>query len=323
MLILAACPCFSEAQQKRKMVASGVNAERIITEDRLQRNIEFLTDPQYNGRRTGTLGATEAAFWIARKFQKDSLLPINGLWSQSFKAGEAVGHNIIGFMPGRSDRDFQLYTIIAAHYDSYGMMNGTLYPGADSNASGVVAMTSLADMFTRMKQLNRTYGDNLIFVALDAREVNSAGAEALWKALSAGELKNPLTGEDILPDKIHAFVSLDILGSTLSPLKKGRKDYLIMLSNGRFAADLRDANAKDGLGLDIALNYYGSESFTRMFHDKVGDQRIFVENGVPCAVFTSGITMNTNKPSDTAKTLNYDIFKKRIFLIFHWLTKMM
>ena len=88
-------------------------------------------------------------------------------------------------------------------------------------------------------------------------------------------------------------------------------------------ADLRDANAKDGLGLDIALNYYGSESFTRMFHDKVGDQRIFVENGVPCAVFTSGITMNTNKPSDTAKTLNYDIFKKRIFLIFHWLTKMM
>lgn len=58
MLILAACPCFSEAQQKRKMVASGVNAERIITEDRLQRNIEFLTDPQYNGRRTGTLGAT-------------------------------------------------------------------------------------------------------------------------------------------------------------------------------------------------------------------------------------------------------------------------
>ena len=53
------------------MVASGVNAEKIITEDRLQRNIEFLTDPQYNGRRTGTLGATEAAFWIARKFQKD------------------------------------------------------------------------------------------------------------------------------------------------------------------------------------------------------------------------------------------------------------
>jgi hypothetical protein len=324
MLILAACPSIVKAQQqKRKMVASGVNAEKIITEDKLRRNIEFLTDPQFEGRRTGTLGATEAAFWIARKFMSDSLMPINGRWSQSFKVGDVVGHNIMGFMPGRRDREYQLYTIITAHYDSYGMMNGVLYPGADSNASGVVAMTSIADMFTRMKQLNRTYGDNLIFVAFDAREMNSAGADAFWNALSSGQLNNPVSGDTIRVDKIHALVSLDILGSTLSPLRKDRKDYLIMLSNGHFSADLDDANARKGLGLDVSLNYYGSENFTKMFHDKVGDQRIFVENGVHCAVFTSGITMNTNKPTDTAKTLNYNIFKKRIFLIFHWLTKMM
>lgn len=308
---------------KARMVASGVNAERVVSEDVLRESVEFLTDPQFEGRRTGTKGANEAAFWIARKFQNDSLMPIDGKWTQSFKAGDVVGHNIIGFMPGRRDRDFQVYTIVAAHYDSFGMINGKLYPGADSNASGVVALTSIADMFTRMKQLKRTYGNNMIFVAFDGRQQNSAGAEAFWNAIAEGRFHDPVSGAVIQPEKIHSMVSLDILGSTLSPIHKGRKDYLIMLSNGHFSADLSDANARDGMGLDVSLTYYGSENFTQMFHDKVGDQRIFVENGVPCAVFTSGITMNTNKPDDTAKTLNYNILKKRIILIFHWFEKML
>ena len=40
-----------------------------------------------------------------------------------------------------------------------------------------------------------------------------------------------------------------------------------------------------------------------------------------CVVFASGITMKTNKVEDNAGSLNYDIFKRRVFLIFHWLTK--
>lgn len=52
--------------------------------------------------------------------------------------------------------------IIAAHYDSHGVIDGNLYPGADSNASGVVAMLNLAVMFGKMKELGRDYGKNLI-----------------------------------------------------------------------------------------------------------------------------------------------------------------
>ena len=33
--------------------------------------------------------------------------------------------------------------------------------------------------------------------------------------------------------------------------------------------------------------------------------------------------MKTNKIEDNALSLNYNVFKRRIFLIFHWLTKVL
>lgn len=237
--------------------------------------------------------------------------------------GGAVGRNIIGFLPGKNTSGKDKYVIIAAHYDSHGVIDGNLYPGADSNASGVVAMLNLAVMFGKMKELGRDYGKNLIFVATDAKERNSAGAEALMAEIRSGSLRNPSSGEAISMDKIYATVVLDIIGSTLEPIHKGRNDFLIMLSGGQFTFDLTRANEGPGLGLDIATNYYGSQSFTEMFHRRFGDQKVFTQNGLTCAVFTSGITMLTNKTSDTAGTLDYEILRKRIFLIFHWLEKIL
>lgn len=235
----------------------------------------------------------------------------------------AVGRNIIGFLPGKNTSGKDKYVIIAAHYDSHGVIDGNLYPGADSNASGVVAMLNLAVMFGKMKELGRDYGKNLIFVATDAKERNSAGAEALMAEIRSGSLRNPSSGEAITMDKIYATVVLDIIGSTLEPIHKGRNDFLIMLSGGQFTFDLTRANEGPGLGLDIATNYYGSQSFTEMFHRRFGDQKVFTQNGLTCAVFTSGITMLTNKTTDTAGTLDYEILRKRIFLIFHWLEKIL
>ena len=306
-----------------KMVPSGRNAERIISAEKLRQQIEFLTDSTFGGRATGSKGATEAALWIARRFDGAGLVPLGKGWGHSFLAGEDVGHNIIGFLPGKRESSKEMYTIVTAHYDSHGKIGDKIYPGADSNASGVVAMVSIADMFKKMKDLGRSYGRNVIFVGLDAREKNSAGAQALWNEISGGRLKDPVSGETITPDKIHSTVVLDILGGTSAPLNKGRKDYLIMLSGGQYTFDFTRANEGPGLGLDISCSYYGSKGFTEMFHEKLGDQKVFVEKGLVCAVFTSGITMLTNKTGDTADTLNYEILKKRIFLIFHWLEKIL
>lgn len=363
ILLLADAAALSAQQNSVRMVPSGRNAEKYISSESLRREVEFLTAPSFGGRASGTRGATEAAFWISRHYASIGLMPFDGSWSRSFRLPAeggtdgmhgtggtggtggmrgtggtdggsalknddegcrgAVGRNIIGFLPGKNTSGKDKYVIIAAHYDSHGVIDGNLYPGADSNASGVVAMLNLAVMFGKMKELGRDYGKNLIFVATDAKERNSAGAEALMAEIRSGSLRNPSSGEAITMDKIYATVVLDIIGSTLEPIHKGRNDFLIMLSGGQFTFDLTRANEGPGLGLDIATNYYGSQSFTEMFHRRFGDQKVFTQNGLTCAVFTSGITMLTNKTSDTAGTLDYEILRKRIFLIFHWLEKIL
>lgn len=363
ILLLADAAALSAQQNSIRMVPSGRNAEKYISSESLRREVEFLSAPSFGGRASGTRGATEAAFWISRHYASIGLMPFDGSWSRSFRLPAeggadgtrgtdgmrgtdgthgthgtdggsalknddegcrgAVGRNIIGFLPGKNTSGKDKYVIIAAHYDSHGVIDGNLYPGADSNASGVVAMLNLAVMFGKMKELGRDYGKNLIFVATDAKERNSAGAEALMAEIRSGSLRNPSSGEAITMDKIYATVVLDIIGSTLEPIHKGRNDFLIMLSGGQFTFDLTRANEGPGLGLDIATNYYGSQSFTEMFHRRFGDQKVFTQNGLTCAVFTSGITMLTNKTSDTAGTLDYEILRKRIFLIFHWLEKIL
>lgn len=360
ILLLADAAALSAQQNSVRMVPSGRNAEKYISSESLRREVEFLSAPSFGGRASGTRGATEAAFWISRHYTSIGLTPFDGSWSRSFRLPAeggthgthethgthgthatdatdggstlknddegcrgAVGRNIIGFLPGKNTSGKDKYVIIAAHYDSHGVIDGNLYPGADSNASGVVAMLNLAVMFGKMKELGRDYGKNLIFVATDAKERNSAGAEALMAEIRSGSLRNPSSGEAITMDKIYATVVLDIIGSTLEPIHKGRNDFLIMLSGGQFTFDLTRANEGPGLGLDIATNYYGSQSFTEMFHRRFGDQKVFTQNGLTCAVFTSGITMLTNKTSDTAGTLDYEILRKRIFLIFHWLEKIL
>ena len=86
--------------------------------------------------------------------------------------------------------------------------------------------------------------------------------------------------------------------------------------------DIEACNMLYDINLDLCLSYYGSKTFTDVFY-RLSDQRVFVDNKIPAVLFTSGITMNTNRTRDTADTLNYTIFKKRIYLIFEWLEKML
>lgn len=323
ILLSVACGELLAQQTSVKMVPSGTNAEKVISADDLRLQVEFLTDSTFKGRATGTIGATEASMWISRRFKSAGLMPMGGSWGRSFKVDDLVGRNVMGFLPGQRKGVKEMYTIISAHYDSHGIIDGKFYPGADSNASGVVAMLSLAEMFQKMKQLGRSYKKNVIFVATDAKERNSAGAEALMNEIRSGRLKDPVSGETITMDKIHSTVVLDILGSVMSPIHKDRSDYLIMLSGGQYTFDMTRANEGKGLGLDLATSYYGSKSFTEMFYNRFGDQKVYGQNGPTCVVFTSGITMLTNKITDTADTLDYEILRKRIFLIFHWLEKIL
>lgn len=273
--------------------------------DQLRRDVEFLSSQLCEGRATGTVGAVEAAQLVSRRFAKFELVPVTPAYSSSFYTAGKVGRNVIGIQPGWGDK----YIIIAAHYDNLGILEGNLYPGADSNASGVAMLLGLV-----AELAGNIYPQSIIFVALDAHQT-MAGAADLLEKIQEERLIDPRTGRPIYARNITSFVNLDMLGSTSAPLHPGRPDYLIMLGSEKHRSLIQRLNLE---GLDLGFDYYGSASFTEMFLYRAGDQKVFHDAGFPVGLFTSGITMLTNKRDDDVDTLDYDMMEKRLTLLYHF-----
>ena len=306
--------------------SAGSIAGVLLTEESLGRSVEFLSDTICAGRATQSPGAVEASFWLARSFERLGLLAPGSrrgspAYVRSFRAYGKAGHNVIGICPApASDR----YAIVAAHYDNLGILSERMYPGADSNASGVAAMLGLARLCRSLAVLGLGVRQNVIFVALDAKQLSMAGSVSLYDMLSDGSLLDPRTGRPIRKDQVSVMVNLDIIGSTLEPVTKGREEYLIMLSNDdSLKRALSEANFSSRMGLDLSFDYYRSKDFTDLFLNRIGDQKVFVEGGIPSVLFTSGITMNTNKVEDTPATLDLTVLRKRVLLVYDWMDRVL
>ncbi len=315
-------------------------AENVIYESKVAQNVEYFCDSLLQGRAFGTVSAFYTAYDIVNRFKNFGFLPliygpsesisdysVTRTYSQGFEAegGKGVGHNVVGMLPGSAKQEINSYIIVASHFDGIGMVGGKMYPGADSDISGLVAMLSVAEMFSTMKTLGRGYYSNIIFVAFDGKRMSMAGSEAFYKAIERGELRNPLTGKVISRAQIKAMINIDQIGATLEPLHAGVEDYIIALGNETLPSYRRDAigacNRSYGLGRDVGYDYYGSENFTRLFYT-LSDQRPFAAHSVPALFFTSGITRTTNKFTDTPETLNYPVLIKRIYLIYYLVNRL-
>ena len=309
------------------MIREHQSARRLVTCSILDGRIGHLCDSLCEGRGSGQRGGGLAAIWLQREFERIGLMRMSGGYAHAVKLGDGkYGRNILGMLPGSKTTTRDRYVIVGAHYDHLGTLDGKMYPGADANASGTAALLSLAEMLSEYKNGGRTHDSNVIFVAFDAKEHDMAGSKALWRMIENGQLRDPQSGKTINKDQISLMVNIDQIGCSLSPLASGRKDYIIMLGNESLKPIKRDmlriCNRMFAIDMEIDLTYYGSRNFTRMFY-RLSDQRIFVDNGIPAVLFTSGITMNTNKTRDDAQTIDTEILRKRIFLMYHWLEKML
>ena len=89
------------------------------------------------------------------------------------------------------------------------------------------------------------------------------------------------------------------------------------LGGKRYAKDLESC-ARIGK-IEMYYDYYRSEMFTQMFYGKTGDQSVFVKAGIPTVLLTSGITHDTNKPSDCPGTIDYNAMRYRCLSVARWI----
>lgn len=264
-------------------------------EDRLRDELMFLTDTARQGRASGTPGAQSTVFYLLRELRNAGLRTT----VQCFDGGEFAGRNVVAVTPGW----FRNYIVVGAYFDGLGDVGGAFYPGADSNASGVAALLSLARTLSGLCKGST----GLIFVAFDGHNAGMSGSRAFYERFSREY-------------SFRLMVNLDIVGATLEPVHDGRTDYLIALGGRQHYLSLERANRD--FGLDLSYDYYGSTAFTDLFYRRTGEQSYFLQQGVPAVMFTSGITANTNKTGDTVDALDLPVLLKRISFIAQWLSLM-
>ncbi|MCF0174477.1 MAG: M28 family peptidase [Bacteroidales bacterium] len=332
-----------DAYATKAYVTGQEFAYSVLKEARLRTDVNFLSSKVCAGRLCGTAGNTEAEWLVIRRFKEAGLKPVGGSFMHSFDVNiemansisdqkqnfasplQLVGHNIIGFLGANRKKPSDKYVIILTHHDGHGTLDGTLYGGADSDCSGIVALISLARMFYTHKMITgEVFSKNLLFVSLDAHNYSLQGAYALYEDLAKGVMRDPDSGRVITLKDVEEVINIEQIGSTFAPLSSNNPKYMIMLGQNRLKGDdknlLGECNRFYKTGLELSYSYYGSESFTSVF-SRLSDQRPFVDGGKTALLFTSGITFRTNKASDNAESLDYSVLRSRIILIFRFIEK--
>lgn len=325
-----------QAQDRRRSLGPYTMYEQIIYPAKQERIMTWLAHDMNHGRATGTRDAARTARYIETHFRQYGLEPFFGnSFYQPFPADSAsniTGRNIIGIVPSAVPSDE--YVLITAHYDHLGVLDGNIYNGADDNASGVTVLLNLADMFGTMKKTKTGPDKNIIFAALDAKELNMAGSKALVHKLLSEEESTVSTTSDttdstsspeeefpgIPKDRIICAINIDQIGTVLEPVHETDTNFVIVLGENTLHKKHRGlidmCNRYYNIDLDIDHTFYGSEKFTDLFY-RLSDQIVFHEAGIPALIFTSGFHRHTYKTTDDPDIISYPVMKKRTILIFY------
>ncbi len=201
----------------------------VYTTDYAQKVIGFLASERLKGREAGTKEAAKSARFIAKEFKKMGYEP----QMQSFtreQLNAVIGEpkpakalyplqqcNVIASLVGKvSDR----YIVVGAHYDHLGYKEGVgIHPGADDNASGIVAILSLAKM---MKESGIVPEYTVLFCAWDGEEKGLLGSKYFVKGWphskqTLSSLKETLSIGSSLKELVVCYMNFDMVGRTITP----------------------------------------------------------------------------------------------------------
>ena len=154
-------------------------ASAILDGAQLLRDLKVLTADDMEGRQVDTAGGAKARAYVVERFKASGIAPFGDSYESPFtftggrgaNAAERRGVNVIGKVDGT--RDASRYLVVSAHYDHIGVRNGTVFNGADDNASGTAALFALGKYFSEHRPEH-----SVIFAAFDGEEAGLRGSQA-------------------------------------------------------------------------------------------------------------------------------------------------
>ena len=280
-------------------VGPKVDAEALMTD------VRRLSSSDFEGRRTGTDGNRHAQSYVLMRLRQIGLEPLGGTHEQKFsftprakdaasatgKPAEMHGTNLFGIVRGTSAPD--QFIVVTAHFDHLGRRDGSIYPGADDNASGVAGILAAASWFVRHKP-----DRSVLFVAFDAEELGLQGARYF--------VKNP----PVDLKHIVTVVNLDMIG-------RGDANTLWVAGTSYYPA-LKDPVVEAARGRQIKVQFGhdrpkaesgGLDDWTNS-----SDHGPFHAAGVPFLYFGVEDHPDYHKPTDTAEKIPKAFFAEAVTL---------
>ncbi len=253
-------------------------------EARLRAEVSLLASPAFEGRRDG--GGRKTAEHLIEAFRALKLAPLFETgYTQAVPTGDTgwtpgrnVGAKLVGSDPVLKDE----WIIVSAHFDHLGVRGGTLYPGADDNASGVAMMLEVARSIVQSPQKPKR---SLMFIGFDLEEVGLFGSRYF------------VEHSPIPLQKIALFVTADMIGRSLGGVCK---PYVFVMGSEN-APGLRPWIAESSEKLPLKVGVVGSDLLVL---DR-SDYGPFRSRGIPYLFFSTGENPRYHTPDDTPETMDY------------------
>lgn len=271
----------------------------------LSDHVEFLTQPALKGRKCRSLESGYVRRYLRRHFEAIGLTP----WAETsgYDQSFGFGTNVVGVLRGSDQALSDQVVLVCANYDSLGVQNDKIHPGAADNAAGVAVMLQIAERLAANPEGLRR---SVAFVALDC------GLERYFGAFAFTLRK------DFDPTKLVAVVNLDLLGR---PNFDVIDDALIVVGTGNYP-EIREV-------LDQAARHAASPATTRgatttqaatqtapaafrILHGSsdilppIADYFAFEQWQLPVLLLTNGLYSDYHKPTDTPDKLDYTLLQR-------------
>jgi aminopeptidase-like protein len=261
----------------------GQSTNDSLTIKLLKTMIYTLADDSMKGRASGSLEEQKTLDYLSTTFKQ---LTAKKLKTQSFSfLKDGLNYqckNAYYFDNNQARKTI----IIGAHYDHIGFggplslsfTNDEIHNGADDNASGVGLLLSLSQALIKHKDAKVNY----LIVFYSGHEIGLFGSTAFHKLIKSSKQFK----------QISTVINFDMVGRMDPTMKKLKCMRSIEL---------------DSLVQSIPMDAY---SFKLNIADEeklnVLDTKTFLEAGIPCINFTTGMHNDYHKSSDDAKYINFE-----------------
>lgn len=212
--------------------------------------------------------------------------------------------NVLGLLEGSDLKDEII--VIGGHYDHDGKSsNGTIFPGADDNASGTTAVLELAKAFSQAKAEGKGPRRSILFITYAAEEKGLLGSK-YYTENPVFPLENTVT-----------CINIDMIGRIDDKHLNGNHNYIHSIGADKLSSELarinKEANDKSSK-LELDFMYDNPKDPMRLYYRS--DHYNFASKGIPSIFYFSGLHPHYHTPEDTVDKIDFPIMVKREKFIF-------